>query len=250
MKVIFLGVGEAFDENNPNNSHLILSSKTSLLLDCGFVVPYQLWKYNNNQSFLNGVYITHPHADHYFGLPALLVRMYEEKRKRRFTIICQKGFKKIIKAVLEYAYKGCVSNFKFKINFIEVEPGQNIKFNDLNLSFASGQHFVKDLAIKISNGKKTLCYSGDGIVTKQTEELYNNSDLLIHEAYLYDKPYIYDKKNHAAIVDLIKMAERNNIKCLALTHINRYVRKGLTKKKIFSKKVKVIIPKSLEEYKL
>ena len=94
MKVIFLGVGEAFDENNPNNSHLVLSGKTSLLLDCGFVVPYQLWKYNNDQSFLDGVYITHPHADHYFGLPALLVRMSEEKRTRQFTIICQKGFKK------------------------------------------------------------------------------------------------------------------------------------------------------------
>lgn len=250
MKVIFLGVGEAFDENNPNNSHLVLSGKTSLLLDCGFVAPYQLWKYNNNQSFLDGVYITHPHADHYFGLPALLVRMWEEKRKRQFTIICQKGFKKVVKEVLDYAYKGCLSNFKFKLNFIEIEPGQNIKFKNLKLSFALGQHFVKDIAIKISDGKKILCYSGDGIVTKQTKELYNSSDLLIHEAYLYNKPYIYDKKNHAAIVDLIKMAEKNNIKCLALTHINRRVRKGLTKKKIFSKKVKVIVPNPLEEYKL
>lgn len=250
MKLIFLGTGEAFDENTPNTSILLVSDKTNLLLDCGFVAPYQLWKHNNNQSFLDGVYITHLHADHYFGLPALLLRMLEEKRRKQFTIICQKGFKKTIKQVLDYAYKGCVSNLKFKLIFIEVESGQNIKFNDLKLSFALGQHFVKDLAIKISDGKKTLCYSGDGIVTKRTEKLYNNSDLLIHEAYLYDKEYIYDKENHAAIVDLIKIAERNNIKCLALTHINRDIRKELNKKNISSKKVKVMIPKPFDRLEI
>ncbi len=41
MKIIFLGVGEAFDENLPNNSQLVMSGKTNLLLDCGFTVPQQ-----------------------------------------------------------------------------------------------------------------------------------------------------------------------------------------------------------------
>jgi len=30
MKIIFLGVGEAFDENIPNNSHLVVTEKTML----------------------------------------------------------------------------------------------------------------------------------------------------------------------------------------------------------------------------
>jgi len=46
------------------------------------------------------------------------------------------------------------------------------------------------------------------------------------------------------------VAERNNIKCLALTHINRNLRKELNKKNISSKKVKVIIPNPFEEYLL
>jgi len=39
MKIIFLGVGEAFDENLPNNSQLVMSGKINLLLDCDLQFP-------------------------------------------------------------------------------------------------------------------------------------------------------------------------------------------------------------------
>lgn len=243
MKVIFLGVGEAFDEDQPNSSHLVIS-RTKLLLDCGFRAPYQLWKYNNDKSFLDGVYISHLHADHYFGLPALLIRMVEDKRKKPFTIIARKGSKKIILKLIDYAYEGCLSTLTYKLNFIEVGINDKIKFNDLEMCFALGRHFIKDLGTRITDGKKVLCYSGDTAVVKNIEKLSKGSDLLIHEAYFYDKPYVYDRRFHTAIVDLIKMAERSNVKVLALTHINRDIRKKL--KKVSSNKVKIIIPKAFD----
>ena len=76
MKVVFIGVGEAGDENYPNNSSIILSD-TKLLLDCGFAVPQQLWRYNADQDLVDAIYISHMHADHYFGIPVLLIRMLE-----------------------------------------------------------------------------------------------------------------------------------------------------------------------------
>jgi len=247
MKVIFLGVGEAFDEKMPNTSILVLSNNTNLLLDCGCTTPTQLWKFNDDQSFLDAIYISHPHADHYFGIPALFVRMWEEKRKKPITIICQKGLRKVIKELMEYGYKGFVKDFKFKINFIEVEEGQIIQFNDLKLSFAFTEHSASNLAIKINDGKKSFCYSGDGEFNEKTEELYKNSDLVIHEAYLYDEKKI----GHGCITDLIKMAQRNNIKCLALIHINRFLRRKeleSIKKRVSNKKVKVIFPNPFEEF--
>jgi len=244
MKLIFLGVGEAFDEKLPNNSHLVLSDNTNLLLDCGCTTPTQLWKFNNDQSFLDAIYISHTHADHYFGVPALLNRMREEGRKKSLTIICQDN--KIIKDIIDYGYKGLYSKLGFDINFIEVKQGQTIQFNELKLLFAPTEHFANNLAIKIDNGKKSFCYSGDGMFNEKTEKLYKNSDLVIHEAYLYDEK----REGHACIIDLIKIAERNNVKCLALTHINRDLRKELNKKKISSKKVKVMIPNPFEEYLL
>ncbi|MDD2731642.1 MAG: ribonuclease Z [Candidatus Pacebacteria bacterium] len=249
MKIVFLGVGEAFDENLPNNSHLIITEKTKLLLDCGYDIPKQLWKYNPDQNLLDAVYISHQHADHYFGLTALFMRMWEEERKKPITIICQNGFKDNFERVMEFAYPGFSKNFKFKIKFIEVDKNTRIKFNDLELSFADTVHSGNNLAIRTKNKEKSISYSGDGMFNENTEKLYRNCDLLIHEAYLYDKKII----GHACIMDLVKMAEGNNIKYLALTHLQRDFRRNdleEIKDKVKNNELKVIIPEPLDEYNL
>lgn len=248
MKIIFLGVGEAFDETLPNNSHLILSD-TNLLLDCGYSIPPQLWKYNADPSFIDAIYISHRHADHYFGIPPLLVRMMEEKRTKTLTIICQKGLKTLIEQLIDYGYLGSAKKFGFELNFIEVQEGQMISLNELELSFAATIHSVSNLAIKIRSRKNTVCFSGDGMFTEKTEKLYQNADLVIHEAFTFDMKI----KGHACMADLIEMAGKNNIKCLAFTHIHREVRKKqmeMIRKKIAGEKIKIIVPEPLEEYLL
>ncbi len=248
MKIIFLGVGEAFDESLPNNSHLILSD-TVLLLDCGYNIPSQIWKYNPDQSFLDAIYISHTHADHYFGIPPLLTRMWEEKRKKPLTIICPGGSKQTVEELIEYGYKGISEKFGFRINFIEGSRSQTIRLNEFELSFAPTEHPAGNHAIRVGKGDSAVCYSGDGMFLKETEKIYSNAGLVIHEAYSFDKKI----PNHACITDLIQMAERNNIKCLALTHLQREFRKreiAALRKNLLEKKLKVIIPQPLEEYVL
>lgn len=82
MRVIFLGVGEAFDAALPNNCHLILS-ETTLLLNCGFSAVQQVWQYNGEADFLDAVFISHLHGDHCFGLPSPLARNSRAAIKER-----------------------------------------------------------------------------------------------------------------------------------------------------------------------
>lgn len=247
MKIKFLGVGEAFDENIPNNSHLLITDSTKLLLDCGYSIPQQYWKLDNNFDFLDAIWISHKHADHFFGLPILLMRMWEEGRTRQITIICQKELVGFFKDFTEIAYSGFSAKFKYDINFIGVEAGQTIKLNDSDLSFAPTVHSIENLAIKISDGKNSYCYSGDGQFIEDTIKLYKDCDLVIQETYLYDEKKI----GHACITDSIEMAEKNNVKCLALTHLQRDFRKNdlpKIKDKIKSDKVKIIIPEPFDEF--
>lgn len=249
MKIIFLGIGPACDENYPNNSQIVISNKINLLVDCGYSVPTQFWRHNSNPNFLDAIYISHQHADHFFGLPALLLRMWEDGREKDVTIICQKELRDSFEEFMGYAYKGFLEKFKYKINFIESKNGGNLEFGDLNLSFCKTAHSGENLAIRISNFEESIIYSGDG--SPLDANFYKNTDILVQETFLYNE----EKEGHASIVFAIKFAEDNNIKTLALTHMSRNFRKNELPKlrdKIIgsSQKVKIIIPEPLEEYDL
>jgi ribonuclease Z len=247
MKITFLGVGEAFDDTLPNNSHLLTSEKTNMLLDCGYSVPQQWFKLGKEANFLDAIWISHKHADHYFGLPILLMRMWEEGRAKPITIFCEQERVEFFSSFLETAYEGFSKKFKYEINFVGVQAGQTAACNDLEFSFAPTIHSISVLAIKVTNGKYSYCYSGDGQFIDETVALYKNCDLVIQETYLYDEKRI----GHACITDSIKMTEENNVKCLALTHLQRDFRRnelpGL-RDKITSDKVKMLIPEPLDEF--
>jgi len=244
MKIVFLGTGEAFDENFLNSSILISSEKANLLLDCGGTAPFQLWKINKNQNLLDAVFISHSHADHYFGLPALFTRMWEEKRVKPLSIICLKEDAKKIKTLIKLGYGNIFKRFGFGVRFIRIDLDEEIDFNDLRLSFEETEHSIRNSAIRVESGGKSVCYSGDGMFNKETEALYKNSDLLIQEAYLHDKQAL----GHGNIMEAVKMAEKRDIKCLALIHINRNLRKsGLS---IPQSRIKIVIPNPFDEINL
>ena len=248
MKVVFLGNGEAFDERYPNHSHLVISEKTVIMLDCGDSAVRQLWKYTKEHSLIDALYITHRHSDHLFGLPAMLGRFHEEKREKPFTIITTKEIYEDIKRITNHAYQGLDTNFSFELKFLSIEDSAQIKFQDLNLSFAPTRHSAPVFAIKINDGKSNICYSGDGMFSSK-KGFYEGLDLLIQETYLYDKEII----GHAYVTGAIKFAEDNNVKCLAMVHLNKHFRKkelADVRDKIKSDKVKIIIPEPMDEYNL
>ena len=173
--------------------------------------------------------------------------MWEEGRTKPLKVICFKEVKGLILNLLEYAYKGFPDKFQFKIEFMEVDENSKIKLNEFKLSFAPNTHSAPDLAIKVDDGKNRVCYSGDGMFTDKSAKMYNGSDLVIHESYLYDEKKI----GHASIVDLIQLIKDSDIKCIALTHLQRDFRKeklSFVKKQISKEKVNIIVPEPFQEY--
>ena len=245
MKIVFLGVGEAFDEAQPNNSSLVLTDKTRLMLDCGFTVPGQLWKYNADPNFLDGVNISHQHADHFFGLPALLLRMWEGGRTRPFTIICQKELKSSFDQFMELAYKGFKAKFSYPIELVESQDNGTVEFGGLKLSFERTVHSGDNLAVRITDGQKTFAYSGDGSPLADTG-FYKDVDLLVLETYLYDE----ERVGHSSMMSAIEFAKANNGKTLALTHINRDLRRTRLVDIAAKLPSNVFIPEALQEVEL
>ena len=138
-------------------------------------------------------------------------------------IVCSQTAKTAIMKVNELGYSTILKRIAFPLNFIEVKSGQSVKLNELTLSFAKTSHTVSNFAIKIEEKGKSICYSGDGDYTKDSERLFEQAGLLIHEGFLFDEKI----NGHGSITDTIAMAHRAKVKLLKIIHVNRKERKKL-----------------------
>ena len=225
IEAIFLGVGEAFDEELPNTSILIRcgegDSLVTLLLDCGFTAPPQFWREDPEADSLDGIWISHFHGDHSLGLPALLVRFWEEGRTKTLTILGQKGIDSFTLKSLDLAYPGFYKKIEFPIRFLEVEPGKDVDVLGLNFQAADNIHSQRDLALRIDADEKSIYYSGDGKPTPDSMDLAKDSQLIIHEAFHMET----ELPGHGTITGSIEMAKICEASNLALVHIQRGVRR-------------------------
>lgn len=241
MKIEFVGVGEAFDETLPNNSQVLEWNEYRLLVDCGYAVPHALWKRHPDPEYLDAVYISHPHADHYFGLPSYLIRLAEDGRKRKIEVFCPSGVKTTISEMIECGYRGILSKIPLTLTIREVKLGEPLELAGGRVEFAQSAHPVRNYAIAVSHGAGKYAYSGDGNYTPETFDLYRNAKLLAHEAYCLGPPF----HGHASISEVIAMAERAEVETLALTHLQRDTRRNNRAEinaLIAGSRIKVIIP--------
>jgi len=221
MRVTFVGVGEAFDESLPNTSLFVESGDTSLLLDCGFTVPHAFWALPGTDA-LDGVYLSHYHADHWFGLPVLITRFVEEGRTRPLTVLGQPGVQERVVRLTGLAYPNSLAKAGFPVGYEECEPGREVRFGPFRLTFAPGDHPVTNLAVRVDGPDGSLFYSGDGRPTPETRALAKGCALVVHEAFSLDP----DKAGHGTVAGSLAFARQAGAQTLALVHIRRQVRRG------------------------
>jgi ribonuclease Z len=225
VKIKFIGVGEAFDEDLSNTSIWVRAkdgrNESSILLDCGFTVPPPFWKSCPDADNLDAIWISHFHGDHFFGLPALLTRFWEMKRRKPLLILGQRGIDEIVPQTLKLAYSSVLDKFAYDIRFLTIEPGEVVEAVGVTWRSAVNGHPQRDLAVCMERGGKSLFYSGDGLSTDETLSLARGADLVIHEAFRLDT----DTPGHGNIINCIDFARRAKARWLALVHIERNERR-------------------------
>lgn len=215
-KLTFVGTGEAFDPELPNTSVLYQGS-LALLVDCGFGALHALWRVMRDPSLLDAVYLTHWHADHCFGLPSLLLWMREEGRRRPLEVIGGPGVAEQLTTLCEVAYPGAFER-SFPVEAVELSPGSTLRRADASLRNARSSHSLPNFSLRIDEGTKSYCHSGDGCPTDETRELYRGATLLAHECYFAERAH----PSHARATDLLPMAEALGVETLALVHLGRH----------------------------
>ena len=221
MKVHFLGVGEACDGFNGNTSILVTTcDDTTVLMDCGFSTPHTFFRNNDDPNSPDIVWISHLHGDHCFGIPLLLLRLWEMGRTKPLLFVGDSNLKEYVYKIMELAYPGIYNRLNFQLFFQTVESGQGINLENLIFRFVSTIHFQPNLGLLLEDGEKKLYYSGDGRPTDEVAELVQDCDLAIHESF---RP-TDEIPNHGSVASSLQLAEQANIKQLALVHLERSFR--------------------------
>ncbi len=223
MRVIFLGVGEACDEILGNTS-LVLQDRrpkgATVMLDCGFSAPPYYWARFSDPNLLDALWISHFHGDHFFGLPQLLLHLWQQGRNKPLRIVCQKGGQEKVLQVINLAYSFLLTKMSFKLLFQEVDQEQSLDLLGFHWSFCKTWHPEPNLALGLQAGAKSIYFSGDGAYTDSCLDMARNCSLVVHEAYLLQGQI----HGHCSIIDCLHFARECSALKLALVHMQRQER--------------------------
>lgn len=217
-----LGSGEAFDPALPNTS-LLYQGERTVLIDCGFAAVQALWRQSRDPDYLDAVLLTHHHADHTFGLPALLMVMEGSKggdphkhRERPLTLIGTPNTKEYVYQLFDLAYTPGMKRISFPVEFVECEPGETIAFGPLTIKTALPDHGIPVLSTRWeTGGAPRFAYSGDGKVTPATRGLFKGAPTLAHECYALPGG---EGPVHTHVEDVLRVAAESGAKALVLVH--------------------------------
>lgn len=82
LQLVMLGTGSAFAKKYYNTSALWTANDYTLLLDCGITTPLSMHELNIPVDRLDGIFISHLHADHVGGLEEIAFQFkYKYNRK-------------------------------------------------------------------------------------------------------------------------------------------------------------------------
>lgn len=224
--ITVLGCGEAFDDSLPNTSLLLRADGNVLLMDCGYLVPQRVWKELGNGENLHGIWISHLHADHAMGLPALLTRMWEEGRTEPLAILGQRGTAGKVLGLLEAGYPSMGERLRFPIEEVAVEPPEAIGWRGMELESAETIHGLRNLAVRVSSSRGgVVAYSGDGAPTEESAALGRGAHWF-HECFT-DRGRI---PGHASLEDLLELMPRVAPSSLQIVHVSRRYRDAVAER--------------------
>jgi ribonuclease Z len=119
FQVTILGTGSATPTLWRNPSAQVLHADGEYyLIDCGEGTQTQMLKYKIRPGRLQGIFITHLHGDHYFGLIGLLTSLSLGRRTAPLRIWGPPGLADII--TLQLKYSGSI--LSFMVDFQAVDP--------------------------------------------------------------------------------------------------------------------------------
>ncbi len=222
MHVQFVGCGDAFGSGGRFNTcfHLV-GSGINALIDCGASSLVAMNKLAISRNEIDTIFISHFHADHFAGLPFLILEAnYALKRDRALTIAGPPGLKTRFAELMASNFPGTSDmELRFPLTLKELEVGRRSDIGQMRVTPFHVQHDDRAgpcLGLRFEAAGKVIALSGDTEWTEALIDIGQKADLFICEAYMRDKPVA----THMTLSALEKHLGQIKPKRLILTHMS------------------------------
>jgi ribonuclease BN (tRNA processing enzyme) len=222
MQLQFVGCGDAFGSGGRFNTCFHLTgARINCLIDCGATSLVALKRLGIERNAIDLILITHFHADHFGGVPFLILdAQFFSMRSRPLTIAGPAGLKQAYANVMETAFAGSSrAKRKFELSLVELVPDALWRAHGIDVLPARVRHGEPDgpfHAYRITAEQKVIAYTGDTEWTDALVGIGSEADLLIAEAYFFEK----EVPLHLSYRALREKLAAIGPKRLILTHMN------------------------------
>ena len=221
VTVTFAGSGDAFGSGGRYQACIKLraTGQAPVLLDCGATSLSALRACGLDPGSIGTVFVSHLHGDHFGGLPFLILDGQFSRRTSPLTIAGPPGTADRLRQAMEISFPGSSGVARrFAVEVTELVPGSVQAVNGITVRTWEADHpsGAPPLILRLGVGGTTIAYTGDTAWTSNLIEAADGADLLIAEAYYYDKAIPY----HLRYTDLT--AHRADLNCdrIVLTHMS------------------------------
>ena len=221
MQLRFVGCGDAFGSGGRSNTCFhVTGEQVNFLIDCGASSLPALKRAAISRGDIDLILITHFHGDHFAGLPFFLLDAQFSRRTRPLIIAGPAGIEtrlvQVMEALFEHSSK---VKQKFELSVVALHPEQTQWFGAVGVTPYAVMHGDSGgpfLGLRIEAQGRTIAYTADTEWTETLIPLARDADLLIAEAYTYDKVV----RNHLSLNALEAHLAEIRPKRLILTHMS------------------------------
>jgi len=218
--VVFIGTSDAFGAGGRRQSAvLVRGSSGTFLLDCGMTTCTGLTELGIERDEIDTILVSHFHADHFGGIPPmLLAALYEDERRHPLRIAGPPGIEEWVRnlaAAMGYAIED--REWPFEIRFdvlplgsaMEIGPARASAFEPLH------QPHTYPHGILVDFDSQRIAYSGDTRWFEDLPRLASGADLFICECTLHEEQLDF----HLNLEQLTTHRDEFDVGSMLLTHL-------------------------------
>jgi ribonuclease BN (tRNA processing enzyme) len=220
--VTFAGSGDAFGSGGRFQACIHVrpgAGQPPVLLDCGATSLTALRQAGLHPGEVGAVFVSHLHGDHFGGLPFLILDGQFSRRAAPLVIAGPPGTQQRLTEAMECLFPGSTQvRRRFEVAVTELSPGETRDVAGVAARAFQARHpsGAPALILRLAVGGTVIAYTGDTGWTPAITAAAEHADLLIAEAYYWDRPV----PHHLRYADLAEHEHEITARRVILTHLS------------------------------